>query len=140
MKIVLAADGSRYTKKALAYLVTHEALTQAPNEIFVLNVQAPLPPRVKGFVGQKAVNDYHADDAEKVMSPIRKFLQRHKVTFHEKWLVGQPASEILKLVHDEKAHLIVMGTHGHSVLGRILLGSVAQKVVSQCDVPILLVK
>lgn len=42
--------------------------------------------------------------------------------------------------HREKAHLIVMGTHGHGLLGRVLMGSVAQRVVADCDVPVLLVK
>jgi nucleotide-binding universal stress UspA family protein len=36
--------------------------------------------------------------------------------------------------------MIVMGTHGHGVFGRALMGSVAQSVVSECDIPVLLVK
>jgi len=36
--------------------------------------------------------------------------------------------------------MIVMGTHGHGLLGRALMGSVAQKVVAETDVPVLLVK
>ncbi len=39
-----------------------------------------------------------------------------------------------------RAQLIVMGTHGHSPIGQILMGSVAQRVVAECDVPVLLVK
>jgi hypothetical protein len=37
-------------------------------------------------------------------------------------------------------HMIVMGTHGHGLLGRALMGSVAQRVVTDCSVPVLLVK
>ena len=33
-----------------------------------------------------------------------------------------------------------MGTHGHSPIGQMLMGSVAQRVVAECDVPVLLVK
>ena len=40
----------------------------------------------------------------------------------------------------KKAHMIVMGTHGHGLLGRALMGSVAQRVVADCDVPVLLVE
>jgi nucleotide-binding universal stress UspA family protein len=33
-----------------------------------------------------------------------------------------------------------MGTHGLGFLGRALLGSVAQNVITDCDIPVLLVK
>ena len=64
MKIVLAADGSSYTKKALAFLVTHEEFGGADAEIVVVNVQPSVPPRVKSMVGAAAVNDYHREEAE----------------------------------------------------------------------------
>jgi nucleotide-binding universal stress UspA family protein len=70
----------------------------------------------------------------------RQFLDRHPVTYHADWLVGHPAEEIVKAAKRDKAHLIVMGTHGHGALGRMLMGSVAQRVVSDSDVPVLLVK
>ena len=50
MKIVFAADGSACTKKALAFLVTHESLGGAGDELLVLNVQPPLPPSVELMV------------------------------------------------------------------------------------------
>jgi nucleotide-binding universal stress UspA family protein len=40
----------------------------------------------------------------------------------------------------EKAQLIVMGTHGYGVVGRVVMGSVAQRVLAQSEVPVLLVK
>ncbi len=140
MKILLAADGSKYTKKALAFLVTHEGLLAEGGELHVLHVQPVLPPRVRTVAGSDIVATYHSDEAEKVLAPIRKFLQRHPITIKADWVVGNPADDIIKVAQSDKAHLIVMGTHGHGVLGRILLGSVAQRVVSNCDVPILLVK
>ena len=38
MRVLLAVDGSKFTKKALAFLVTHEALMGADAELIVLNV------------------------------------------------------------------------------------------------------
>jgi len=140
MKILLAADGSSYTKKALAFLVTHEALAGDDGHIVVANVQPAMPPRVKSMVGASAVHEYHADEAQKVLRPIEKFLQRHDLSFSAKWVVGAPGQELVKLAKKEKVHLIVMGTHGHGILGRALLGSVAQNVLTQCDIPVLLVK
>jgi nucleotide-binding universal stress UspA family protein len=140
MKIVLAADGSKFTKKALAFLVTHEALAGADGEVIVVNVQPTLPPRVKSAVGADVVRDYQQDEAEKVLSPIRKFLGKHDIAHREEWSVGLADEQILKAAKKAKAHMIVMGTHGHGLLGRALLGSVAQKVVTGAEVPVLLVK
>lgn len=140
MKILLAADGSRYTKKALAFLLTHEALAGDDGEVVVLNVQMPVPPRVKAMVGAASVHDFHREEAGKVLAPIDKFLKRHAIAATTKWVVGTPGTEIVKAAHKHKAHLIVMGTHGMGLLGRALLGSVAQNVLTQCDIPVLLVK
>jgi nucleotide-binding universal stress UspA family protein len=140
MKILLAADGSSYTKKALAFLVTHEALAGADGEVVVLNVQPAVPPRVRGMLGAAAIHEYHSDEAQKVLKPIEKFLKRHDLSYTTRWVVGVPGTEIIKAAKKEKAHLIVMGTHGHGLLGRALMGSVAQNVLTQCDVPVLLVK
>jgi nucleotide-binding universal stress UspA family protein len=139
MKMILAADGSAYTKKALAYLVNQEGLCTGA-ELTVLNVQAPVPPRVKTLAGAGVVASWHQDEAKKVLQPIERFLARHEIPFKTKWVVGHASDEIVALAQKEKANMIVMGTHGHGALGRAILGSVAQKVVSQSKVPVLLVK
>ncbi len=140
MKIILAADGSSFTKKALGFLVTHEEIAGGEGQVVVVNVQPPMPPRVKSMVGAAAVNDYHREEAEKVLRPIEKFLSRHKIAYTARWAVGSPGAEIVKISKKEGAQMIVMGTHGHGILGRALLGSVAQNVLHDCDIPVLLVK
>ena len=140
MKLLFAADGSKYTKKALGFLVTHDGLAGMEDEILVLHVQPAVPPGVKSMVGADSVRSYHEEEAEKVLAPIAKFLKRHKLRFRTRWVVGQPAVQVVKIAKSEKAQLIVMGTHGHGIIGRALMGSVAQSVVSNCDIPVLLVK
>ena len=140
MNILLAADGSKFTKKALAFLVTHESLCGPEDELCVLNVQPPVTPRVKTMLGAKVVNDYYRDEAREVLDPIERFLKRHDVKFRTATVVGSPTKEILAAAARQKAHLIVMGTHGHGLIGRALMGSVAQRVVAECEVPVLLVK
>ena len=140
MKILFAADGSKYTKKALAFLVTHDSLAGPEGEVVVLNVQTPVPGRVKAMLGSAEVAAYHAEESQKVLVPIERFLKRHKMAFKTMAVVGAPTAEILRAAKREKAHLIVMGTHGHGLLGRAVMGSVAQRVVTDSDIPVLLVK
>lgn len=140
MKILLAADGSKYTKKALAFLVTHESLAGARDELFVINVQSPVPGRVKSLLGSSEVAAYHREEGDKVLDPIKKFLDKHALAYRSACVVGHPVEAILKAAASEKSHLIVMGTRGHGMIGRALIGSIAQRVVSDCDIPVLLVK
>ena len=140
MKILLAADGSEYTKKALAFLVAHENLCGPGDELLVLNVQPPMPPRVIGIVGSDVVNEYYREEAREVLDPIEQLLKRHELRFRTFTVVGSPVRELLAAASREKAELIVMGTHGRGLVGRALMGSVAQRVVANGEVPVLLVK
>jgi nucleotide-binding universal stress UspA family protein len=140
MKILLAADGSEYTKKAAAFLVTHERLASPDDELVVLHVQTNVPPRVKSMLGAGAIRSYHSEEAAKVLAPLERFLKRHNLNFRTLWVVGSPAVEVVRVAKQEGVHMIVLGTHGHGVIGRALMGSVAQNVVSECDIPVLLVK
>jgi nucleotide-binding universal stress UspA family protein len=140
MKIVLAADGSKYTKKALAFLVTHESMAGPADELFVLNVQGVMPARVKRMLGAAEVLAYQREEAAKVLDPIKKFLDRHALKYRSGWVTGNAAEEIVLATRREGAHMLVMGTHGHGLLGRALMGSIAQRVIADCDIPVLLVK
>ena len=139
MNILFAADGSAFTKKALAFLVTNPGLL-GDGELRVLHVQPPLPPRVTGFVGVQCIRDYHAEEAARVLEPIEEFLHKHELKFKVRWVVGHAAKEIIEASKEEGTHMIVMGTHGYGLLGRALMGSVAQGVLGGSDVPVLLVK
>lgn len=140
MRILLAADGSKFTKKALAFLVTHEAFNVEGSELVVINVQAPVPPRVNRMLGSAEVAAYHEEEAGKVLDPIRKFLDKHGLRYTCTWVIGLASDEIGQAVKREKAHMLVMGTRGHGLIARALMGSVAQRVIADCDIPILLVQ
>ena len=53
---------------------------------------------------------------------------------------GAPYEEIGALATDERADLVVMGTHGRGGVGRALLGSVADRVVRMAPCPVLTVR
>jgi nucleotide-binding universal stress UspA family protein len=52
---------------------------------------------------------------------------------------GDPATEVLRVAQEIGANLIVMGTHGRTGLGRLLMGSVAEQVVRKATCPVLTV-
>lgn len=140
MRVLLAVDGSKFTKKALAFLVTHETMMGPDAELIVLNVQPALSTRAQTMLGAATVRAWHQEEAEKVLGPIERFLKRHNIAFSASWVAGTAATQIVQAAKREKVHMLVMGTHGHGLLGRALLGSVAQRVVADVDVPVLLVK
>jgi len=124
----------------LAYLSTHEALISGAVEYTVLTVQAQLPTRARAAVGKQIVDDYYREEAEKVLAPVTKFLARHGITPERASKVGQPGEAIAKFAEAGKFDLVVMGSHGHSSLGNLVMGSVSTQVLAHCKVPVLLVR
>ena len=51
-------------------------------------------------------------------------------------VTGEPAREVVELAKAEGVDLIVMGTHGRTGLGRLLMGSVAEAVVRRAPCPV----
>ncbi|MEI8170039.1 MAG: universal stress protein [Rhodoferax sp.] len=140
MKILLAVDGSPYTKKMLAYLTTHELFAQEGNDYAVFTVQALLPPRARAAVGKEIVAKYYLDEAEKVLAPVTKFLLRHGIDAKSSWKTGHAGETIAQYAESDKFDLIIMGSHGHGTLVSLVMGSVATEVLAHCKVPVLLVR
>jgi len=140
MKILLAVDGSDYTKKMLAYLSTHIELLSPNNSYTLLTVQAQLPPRARAAVGKEVVESYQREESEKVLGPVSKFLLRHEVNAKTLAKVGHAGEIISKTADSGKFDLVVMGSHGHGSFGNLIMGSVATQVLANCKVPLLLVR
>lgn len=140
MKILLAVDGSAYTKKMLAYLTTHEEVFSPDNDFTLFTVQSPLPPRARAAVGKDIADGYYADEAQKITAPVVKFLQRHGMAPKVIHKVGPAGEMIAKAAEAGKFDLVMMGSHGHSALGNLVMGSVATQVLAHCKVPVLLVR
>ncbi|WP_372657403.1 universal stress protein [Hydrogenophaga sp.] len=140
MKILLAVDGSTFTKKMLAYLTTHDELFGPHNQFTLFTAQSPLPPRARAAVGADIANGYYAEAAEKVTAPVLKFLQRHGMEPKVVHKVGAPGELIAKTASAGKFDLVMMGSHGHGALGNLVMGSVATQVLAHCKTPVLLVR
>lgn len=140
MKILLAVDGSAYTKKMLAYLATHDEMFGPKHEYTVFTVQLPLPPRARAAVGADVANGFYAEESEKVLAPVVKFLQRHGIDPKAVHKTGPVGELIAKAADSGKFDLVLMGSHGHGALGNLVMGSVATQVLAHCRVPVLLVR
>jgi nucleotide-binding universal stress UspA family protein len=140
MKILLPVDGSDYTKRMLGYIAAHDELLGAGNEYIVFTAVAPVPADAARFLDRSTLESYHREQADQVLGPVKRFADQQGWTTRTAHATGRAAEAIAELADAEKVDLIVMGTHGHSALGNVLLGSVASGVLARCRVPVLLVR
>ncbi len=140
MKILLAVDGSAYSKKMLAYLGTHDALLSTDHDYTVFTAASALPARASAMVSKEVVASYYAEESEKVLAPVAKFLLRHGIDAKTSWKVGSAGTLIAKTADSGKFDLLVMGSHGHGALTNLVMGSVTTQVLAHCKVPVLLVR
>ena len=54
--------------------------------------------------------------------------------------MGPAGEAIAKEAVEGKYDLIIMGTHGHGALGKLVMGSVSTQVLANCDVPVMLIR
>ena len=59
------------------------------------------------------------------------------IEFTHKLTMGDPATEIVRIAEEEKAGMIVLGTHGRTGMSRLLMGSVAEGVVRRSPCPVI---
>ncbi len=140
MKILVAVDGSAYTKRMLAYLAAHDEWLGPQHQYTVLNVVPAVPTRAAAVFDKATLQAYYDDEAERVFKPVRSFLKRHDLTVEYSAKVGNAADVIGKMADKGKYDLLVMGTRGMNSIGNLVLGSVATKVLGQCQTPVLLVR
>lgn len=140
MKILLPVDGSDYTKRMLAYLAAHEELLGAKHEYVALTVVTPIPGYAKRFLDKGVCEDYYAEQAEEVFKPVRAFAAQQGWNVRCIAQHGHAADVIAEVAAAEKVDLIVMGSHGHSSLGNVVLGSVTSGVLARSKAPVLLVR
>jgi nucleotide-binding universal stress UspA family protein len=62
------------------------------------------------------------------------------IAVHHVLLEGDPAREIVRYSRDASMDLVVMGTHGRTGLERLLVGSVAERVMKDASCSVLVVK
>lgn len=79
-------------------------------------------------------------EVERWQKELDKIQPPSSIAVERRLLQGDPVVQILALARDCQADLIVMGTHGHSAMHGLLMGSVAEKVVRGAACPVLTLK
>jgi nucleotide-binding universal stress UspA family protein len=77
------------------------------------------------------------DTASKELAGLVAQVKNTPLPIKHRVVVGEAASTILRVAEEGKHDLIIMGTHGRRGLPRLLLGSVAQKIVARAHCPVL---
>lgn len=85
------------------------------------------------------VHQRSGEAAEQALTRSVERLREHGLTVRGLTRPGAPADEIVRTAQVERASLIVMGTHGRTGVTRVLMGSVAERVVREAPCPVLTV-
>ena len=140
MKILIAADGSPYSKRMLAYLAAHDEWLGASHQYTVLTVVMGVPSRAAAVLDKATLKSYYDEEAEKVLKPIRAFFERQGIRATYLAKVGHAADVIAAQAEAGRYDLLLMGSHGHGNLANLVMSSVAARVMASCKTPLLLVR
>ena len=119
-----------------AALVHAENLAkQSSAELLILHIEEP--PLAYG--GGELYYGLPEPSSERILEMLSDVCPSdHQLSFEHRLVMGDPATEIVRIAEEEQAELIVLGTHGRTGLSRILMGSVAEAVVRHAPCPVLI--
>ncbi len=139
-KILVPLDGSLFAEQALPSAM---ALAR-PNHGTLVLMRVSGHPNTQIFVEGTAMFGLPSDDSAAhctaYLDQVAQTVREQGVTVKTSVAEGGIAHEILSEAAGINADLIVMTSHGRSGVGRWLLGSVADRVIQQASVPVLLVR
>ena len=141
-KILHATDFSKASARAL-----NEAINLANQnhaELAIVHVIEQTPYVAGDELGTAEIytklEETAKQDAEASMSKLLKRLKQSKIKVQGSLLMGSAPDQIVNAAKSKKANMIVIGTHGRTGLSKLLMGSVAGKVISLATCPVLTVR
>ena len=140
--ILVPVDGSETSYAAVAQAA--ELAKAFGGKITVVQVLALDPYIAAEYISATQTNDL----IERARTSVLKTLEEAAAKFSDlgipveaKLLEGQVVHrEIIKEAETSKADMIVIGSHGRTGLKRLFLGSVAQSVLGEAHIPVLVVR
>jgi len=138
-KILFPTDFSDVSRKALEYI--KQLKGAGAQEAMVLHVidekELAVLSRVPDHYSQ--IIAHIEKDIAKVMAAIEAELTAEGFRVQLIVKTGRPLTEILTTAADEKVSIIILGSHGRSNIGEMLLGSVSENVIRHAGVPVLVI-
>lgn len=141
-KILVPTDFSKHSQNAIKYATAFAEKFGA--ELHVLHVVQDLSVFVPDAIN---ITPLVTPPIEQLLTSVRTALDRlvkdhelQKYKVHKVAVEGTPFYEIIRYAKENATDLIIMGTHGHSGLVHVLMGSVAEKVVRKAPCPVLTVR
>ena len=133
--ILFPTDFSEASDAALAYASSLARETGAT--LWIVHVEEPPSTLLAGELTYPLPEVPNPQTA-RLLEAVRP--TRPDVAFQHVMRFGWPAEEIVQLAEEERADLIVMGTHGRTGLRRMIMGSVAEAVVRRAPCPVFTLK
>ncbi|OGS96349.1 MAG: universal stress protein [Gallionellales bacterium RIFCSPLOWO2_02_FULL_57_47] len=142
-RILVPIDGSETSGRAL-----QEAIKIADGKaqlrlVYVIEEGYALDAEGYAFIDYGALQEAFRQTGERALAQAAKTVQRAGLAA-ETAVLDVPGEHTANVIDNDalswKADLIVIGTHGRSGIGRLLLGSVAEHVARGASVPVLLVR
>jgi nucleotide-binding universal stress UspA family protein len=138
--VLIPLDGSALAEEIVRPAVALGRLTEARYTLIQaldpLVMQHTKPPYSVGL--DRSMLPELRERALAYLEQIADRLRAQSLQVQTSLVVAQPHTAILDYTHDHAVDLIAMATHGHGGVARMLLGSVADKVVRGASVPLLL--
>lgn len=138
MTILIAYDGSEPAQKA----VDHAIAEHADKELILLRVvEVAGGATSAGFnIIKEMLKERTEKGAVEVPSRVKDKLDEAGIEFEVETVFGDPAEEIVEFAEENDIEQILIGNHGRSSVSRVLLGSVAEKVVRRAPMPVTVVR
>lgn len=136
--IVIATDGSKNSERAISYGIEIAKLSGA--RVYGLHVIDTFSLSPSWTAGRESLYEILKRDGEEATFKVKECGEASGVEIKEVLLEGHPSNEIVDFAENNDIDLIVMGTLGKTGLDRFLMGSVAENVVRNSKVPVLVVR
>jgi nucleotide-binding universal stress UspA family protein len=138
--ILVPLDGSKLSESILEHVVAIVNGCEAP-QVVLLRIREPLDKQVREKLSADVgtmLDDAYQEEAVEYLDKIGAILEAKGITANKVVRTGKPAEEIIHYAKTNAVDLIIMSTHGRSGVSRLMLGSVAERIIRQSDIPILL--